>query len=143
MDLTIDLIPRSSWGNNVRSMVTAMEWDIIRHECYRRGRYVCAVCGNGGRMHCHEVFEYRDPDQQILVDLSCLCTNCHEVKHYGRATVVGREKEAKEWLQKVNSWNEFEAQEHKLECFLKWHRRNKINWQLDISYLHKFMKDTV
>jgi hypothetical protein len=141
MNLRIELVPRSSWGNNVRSMITAMEWDIVRHECYRRANYSCEICGSAtGKLHCHEVFSYDPPDNQVLTDLRALCERCHEVKHYGRATIVKREKEAKDWLMQVNGWNEHQVEEEIHEAFLEWHHRNRIQWRLDISYLHKFMK---
>ena len=141
MNLRIELVPRSSWGNNVRSMITAMEWDIIRHECYRRSNYTCEICGSAiGKLHCHEVFSYDPPDQQVLIGLRTLCEQCHEVKHFGRASVMKREEAAKKWLGYVNNWNELEVIDHISEAFLEWHHRNKIQWKLDISYLHRFMK---
>lgn len=139
--LKIDLVPKTSWGNNVRSLITDMEWDIIRHEVYRRAYYTCEICKTiTKKLHCHEVFSYDPPDQQVLIGLKALCIRCHEVIHYGHSTLIQREKEAKEWLGKVNGWNDFEVQDHISEAFLEWHHRSRIKWQLDISYLHKFMK---
>ena len=143
MNLTIELVPRSSWGNNVRSMITAMEWDIVRHECYRRAGYECEICGSSvGRLHCHEVFDFEPPDQQVLIRFRALCEQCHEVKHFGRASIMNREEAAKIWLAHVNCWNDHEVKEHILEAFMEWHHRNRIHWKLDLSYLHKFMKGT-
>jgi hypothetical protein len=142
--LKIDLVPKNSWGKNVRWLITAMEWDIVRHECYRRAHYTCEICGNatGVLIHCHEVFKYELPCTQKLVGFQALCERCHEVVHYGRTQTIGREQEAKEWLMDVNGWNEFQVSEHVHEAFLQWHRNNKVHWQLDISYLKEFMKGT-
>ena len=32
--LTIELVPRTAWFSNVRSMVSREDWDVLRKECY-------------------------------------------------------------------------------------------------------------
>ena len=39
-----DLIPKSSWCNNVRRMVSSSTWDKIRKKAYERVNYKCECC---------------------------------------------------------------------------------------------------
>jgi len=142
MRLTIELVPSSSWFSNVRSEVSKEEWDRIRKKCYQRANYRCEICGGKGPTHpveCHEEFHYDEyRGLQILIRLIALCPACHEVKHYGLATVNGRAKEAREHLMKINNMSEVDA-----HCYLKgvaeeWQLRNKIDWILDLSYLDTY-----
>jgi hypothetical protein len=43
--LYIDMIPSSSWYNNVRQLVKRSSWDKIRKKVYERANYKCECCG--------------------------------------------------------------------------------------------------
>ena len=141
--LSIELVPRPCWGNNVRSQLTDVEWDVIRSMVYHLADNTCETCGKQTtRLHAHEVWSYNEKTKvQKLVGLKALCARCHEVKHYGRADIMGRSAEAKKWLMKVNGWSEEKAGEHISEAFGDWMIRSEIkNWKLDIHYLKEFME---
>ena len=65
MKLTIELVPQSSWGNNLRSEANLSkgQWDKLRKESYRKANYKCEICGEKGPkwpVECHEIWHYDD-----------------------------------------------------------------------------------
>lgn len=57
-DLFIDLIPTTSWFNNVRSCIYNEDWLRIRKYIYERVNYKCECCG----LYCKNRIEYDDED---------------------------------------------------------------------------------
>lgn len=135
--LTVELVPQSSWGDNVRSLVAPDKWDELRRACYRAAGWCCEVCGEGNQPpHCHEVWRYDDASHvQRLVRLITLCPDCHEVKHIGRARVMGRIEPALAHLAAVNGWSRAEAQRHVDDAFAVWRSRSEHPWTVDTSIL--------
>lgn len=140
--LTIELVPKSSWYRNVRSNVSAAEWERLKRLTRSRAHNVCEVCGGRGRkwpVECHEVFAYDDERHiQKLVRLVALCPSCHEVKHIGLAGVRGNSARARAHLAKVNQWSLDDANHYIEACFEMWSRRSCHEWTLDLSYLEQF-----
>lgn len=141
MKLEIELVPTTSWFSNVRSNVSKEEWDVLRKECYKKANYKCEICGGKGKkwpVEAHEIWEYNDDKKiQKLVRLIALCPACHEVKHIGFAKVKGREKEATEYLMKINNISENEADEYLKNVWEKWRDRNNYEWKLDTTILKR------
>jgi hypothetical protein len=139
--LTIELIPRTSWFRNVRSHVSAAEWERLKRLTFGRAGYRCEVCGGRGPrwpVECHEVFSYDDARHvQRLERLVALCPACHEAKHIGLAGVRGRRAAAVAHLARVNNWSVADAELYLEACFEQWHRRSCHEWQLDLSYLKR------
>ena len=141
--LSLELVPRPCWGNNVRNEVTPVEWDAIRAMVYYLAEYSCDICEKRTKkLHAHEQWKYDTKTRtQTLIGFQALCERCHEVKHYGRAEIVGRGTHAKDWMKKVNGWTNEEVAEHITESFGEWGIRCEIkNWKLDIHYLKEFME---
>jgi 5-methylcytosine-specific restriction endonuclease McrA len=136
MKLTIELVPRNSYFKNIRSIVSEKRWDEIRKKAYKKANHQCEICGNKGRMECHETWSYENGIQK-LTGLITLCSACHEVKHYGLAEIKGNAKRAYEHLKKINELSEEEAYNCVEEAFNTWRERNKVRWTLDIFYLEK------
>ena len=139
MKLTVELVPESSWGDNLRSRFKPSEWDLLRKACYEQAGHKCEICGGKGRRHpveCHEIWNY-DDDQgvQTLKGLIALCPSCHEVKHIGRAMAVGLGDRALAHLVKVNGITQAEAVAHVGDAFVQWRTRSQRPWILDISIL--------
>lgn len=137
--LTIELVPKTSWFNNVRSEVTKKEWDKLRKECYQNADHHCEICGGQGKQYpvaCHEIWEYdKENSVQTLTGLIALCPACHEVKHIGLAQVRGNLERALNHLAEINEWTLQEAHDYAVEAFEEWQGRNQINWTVDISWL--------
>lgn len=139
MKLEPNLIPESSFFSNVRNMVKASEWDILRKATYQRAGWHCEVCGGQGRQHpveCHEVWEYDEGKGiQKLVKLTALCPACHEVNHFGLAQIRGRKEPAVRHMMKVNQITRAQALEAIGKAFTVWHRRSLREWTINIEML--------
>jgi len=141
--LTIELIPATCLYSNVRSEIPKKEWDRIRKEVYKTAKNKCEVCNGDGKkqgykhsVECHEIWEYDDQKMvQYLKGLIALCPRCHQVKHIGRTTVIGKQSQALEHLQKVNMWNHKQAVSYLAEIYLLQRWRSNFQWKLDITKL--------
>jgi hypothetical protein len=147
--LTSEIVPSTSWYNNVRSNVSTKEWDYLRKKSYEAAGHVCEICGDTGKnqgfnhnVECHEIWEYNDETLiQTLTGLISLCPYCHKVKHPGLAQLNGETKIVISQLMKVNEISKNEAMSYLVEAFDLYRIRSKHEWTLDISYLDKTLKD--
>lgn len=143
--LSIELVPRTSWYSNVRSVLTQREWDVVRKATYRKASYRCEICNDIGRNHpveCHEIWTFDDNNQtQTLAGLISLCPACHEVKHIGLAMKRGRLEQAASHLMKVNQWSANEAEEYIVSAFTQHAKRSKKQWVVDTSTLSDLTKE--
>lgn len=145
--LTIELVPKTSWYNNVRSKVSSDEWDIIRKKSYKLANHVCEICGDNGinqgfshPVECHEIWEFDDTHNiQKLIGFTSLCPLCHKVKHIGLAQINNQLDIAKNHLMKVNSIGKRTADLYIEQSFNIWKERNKNNWIVDVNYIQKFL----
>ena len=136
--LTIELVPRNAWCNNLRSLLPSDKWDRLRKETYRRVNYCCEICGGKGPTHpveCHEKWEYDDKKHiATLVGLLGLCPACHETKHMGLAQLRGRGDIARKHLAKVNGITDAQARKMIADAFRVWHERDQYDWTTDIGW---------
>jgi 5-methylcytosine-specific restriction endonuclease McrA len=141
--LIVELVPSTCFFSNVRSTVTASEWDLIRFISYQKAKHKCEICGSNGlkqgykhRVECHEIWEYDTNNKvQILAGLISLCPLCHQVKHIGRSFAIGRQVEVFNHLEKVNKWTHKQVVDHVAEAFQIYKERSKHQWKLDLSIL--------
>ena len=137
--LTIELVPAGQWGSNLRSVLPRSQWDRLRKKVYADAGYRCEICGARGPRHpveCHEIWRYDDHNLiQHLDGLIALCPSCHEVKHFGRAHVMGRGPDAARHLMKVNSWGPDQTAEYIKASFDLWNWRSNRTWKLNVSWL--------
>lgn len=143
--LTIELVPRTAWFKNLRSLLTAPEWDYVRKKCYRKANYRCEICGGVGPNHpveCHEKWEYNERTHtQTLTGLIALCPACHEVKHIGLANINGRFYDAIEHLAKVNEWSFEKANWYAHDAMELWEGRSQHDWTLNTEFLNEYKKE--
>lgn len=141
--LTIELVPSTCWFSNVRSQIPPKEWDRLRKESYKQAKYKCEICGDSGlkqgykhAVECHEIWDYDDINKvQKLKGLISLCPKCHQVKHIGRTTIIGKQNEAFSQLEKVNKWDHKEVVDYVAEAFIIHRWRSNWEWKLDIKIL--------
>ena len=142
MKLTIELVPTSCWNSNVRSIVTASQWNVIRKKCYTLANNKCEICGGVGKLHpveCHEIWEYNDETHtQTLKGLIALCPTCHMVKHAGLAEMQGKINVVIRQLMKVNGTDMDNTVLYINKSFAKWHERSKFSWSLNINFLNNY-----
>jgi len=142
LKLSIELIPKSCWYSNVRSIVTKQQWDALRKMVAAEADYVCEICGGKGKKHpveCHEIWHYDDEILvQKLLGLIALCPKCHSVKHFGLAEIMNKRDVAVKHLMKVNGITKTAVEKHIQDSFIEFSERSKKEWKLDVSILEKF-----
>lgn len=145
--LTLDLIPKSTFNNNVRAIVSKKQWDYIRSQVYSEAYNICEICGGIGPKHpveAHEIFSYNDKTLvQKLEKIIALCPNCHMCKHMGLAEIMGKKIIAKQHLMHVNKMTKKQANIYIAECFKIWKERSNKNWILDLTHLKKYGIDII
>jgi hypothetical protein len=79
-----------------------------------------------------------------LRSLRLLCPDCHLAKHQGYALTHGREREALEWLQKINGLNSLdEVKELVDQAFNIYYRLKRIRkWDIHVGRLKGLDKET-
>jgi hypothetical protein len=82
--LSIELVPATSWFDNLRSLLPPAEWDALRKATSQAAGHRCEICGGRGPkwpVECHERWQYDDATHvQTLTGLIALCPECHRVK---------------------------------------------------------------
>jgi len=146
--LYIELVPSTSWYNNMRKVSDRKDWDAIRKRVYKESDYKCSICGAKGVLHCHEVWKYNDKTKtQTLIGFEGLCVDCHMIKHAGFSmhTEVGREKFSRKKLIKhfckVNNCSEEDFYAHEEKAFKEWRERSKYSWKVDLGDYNKLVKE--
>jgi len=145
--LYVDLVPSSCWYTNVRNNVDAVDWERIKQMSRVRANNLCELCGaraDSGRrnyMECHERFHYDEITKiQKLVRFVCLCTDCHQVTHFGLSQLQGREQKAFSHLMMINKWDEARTTQHIDKRFHQWEQKSAMPWELDLSMLDGLLK---
>ncbi|MFJ3826012.1 DUF5710 domain-containing protein [Streptomyces nodosus] len=140
--LFVDLVPQSCWFTNVRSCVSARDWERLRRVITGCAGQRCEVCGRGEErdvrrwLEAHERWEYDSvAGVQRLRRLMCLCTDCHAATHFGLAEVRGRREEALAHLRTVARMSRSEAEDHVRAAFAVWRERSVRPWTLDLGIL--------
>jgi hypothetical protein len=137
--LSVELVPSTSWGDNLRRVLPSSEWDKIRLQAYAENGYRCAICGERGRLNCHERWQYDDVAHvQKLLGFIALCDWCHHVKHLGRAGILAREgkldyERVVQHYISVNECDRSTFELHKREAFEQWRRRSRYSWTVDLG----------
>ena len=141
INLTIELVPKTSWFSNLRSELSKSDWDKLRKRVYEKAGHKCEVCGGKGKkwpLECHEIWEYDDENKiQTLSGLIALCPKCHEVKHIGLAQIKGRGHAALKHLSKVNGWSESDASLYIEAQFETWSGRSQFDWEINLKWLEE------
>ncbi len=137
--LKIELVPSTSWYDNLRKYATEETWDKIRKAAYADYGYRCGICDAKGRLNCHEIWEYNDEKYiQILKGFVALCDMCHHVKYIGLAGILASEgkldyeKVIKHFM-KVNDCDRRIFEEHKKRAFEQWRSRSSHEWHIDLG----------
>ncbi len=144
LKLTIELVPSSSWNQNLRSLLKPIMWEKLRKSIYKKNNYKCAICNSGGRLHAHEVWEYDDKNHtQKLKSLIAVCSKCHAVKHIGLAGIQASKGKLNyenlvKYFMKVNNCDRITFEKHQKETFKKFEERSRYEWELDLSKLKDY-----
>lgn len=141
MKLEIEMIPKTSHGNNLRSMLKKSDWDKIRKAVYTKENMFCHICGEEQKsLDAHEMWEFDEENHfQTLVDIIGICKPCHNTIHFGRAQKIGAEDQAIDQFMKVNKCDYEEFEIAKFKAADDYFRRSKISkWKLDVSFIENY-----
>ncbi len=139
MRLTIELVPQTSWGDNLRKALTTSAWDKIRKATYAKYGHRCGICGAEGRLNCHEIWEYDDEHHnQRLRGFIALCEWCHHVKHLGRASILAAQgkldyERVVQHYMAVNGCDRATFEQQRKEAFRLWKARSQHEWDVDLG----------
>ncbi len=143
LKLTIELVPKANWENNLRKCVTQTQWNKIRRTVRTNANGVCKICGRNvgiDKLDAHETWEYKDGNQ-ILKEINALCKACHGVKHYGLSEIKGYGKKAYTWFIRVNNITLREAVFFLNEYSDEYEKRSKKKWK--IVLVNSIVKDII
>ena len=146
LQLKIELVPSTSWYDNLRKVLPKSEWDKIRKAAYVNYGHWCGICGTEGRLNCHEIWEYDDKKHiQKLKGFIALCDMCHHVKHIGLAGILASEgkldyEKVIEHFMKVNNCDRRTFEEHKKRAFDEWRKRSQHEWHVDLGEYEDVIK---
>ncbi|GAA0762835.1 hypothetical protein [Psychroflexus lacisalsi] len=145
IQLSIELVPKSSWFNNVRSNVKKSEWNRIRYVTYGLAEYKCEICDDRGNRHpveCHEVWDFNNSTKiQTLKGFISLCPLCHEVKHLGLARIRGNHDRAFSRFLELNNLSKHEGVKQFKFYKEEWKERSKVDWEIDLNILESYKLD--
>ena len=146
LKLIIELVPSSSWNQNLRSLLKPQMWERLKKEVYKKYDYKCSICRAGGKLHAHEVWDYDNKKYvQKLADIIALCSKCHAVKHIGLAGIhasegkISYENLIKHFM-KVNNCDRDVVEKHQAEAFKKFEVRSHFEWQIDLTEYQNGLK---
>ena len=137
LKLAVDLVPKTQWCKNLRKQVPRPVWDKLRKEVYAQAGFKCQICGAGGKLNCHEIWEYDDTNMvQRLKGFHAVCSMCHHVTHYGMASILASQghldlEEVVRHFMKVNGVSRKVFEKHFEKATTIWSFRSEFEWVLD------------
>jgi len=149
LKLTIELVPATSYYDNVRKIISERDWNQIRSRCYTQSGFQCDVCYDNGidqgrkqKVCCHEIWHYDDKTHtQRLVGFTSLCPLCHQVKHAGLANLNNKIDQVISQLEEVNEMTKEDAENYLVDCFAQHKYRSRFDWNVDVTYLYQFISE--
>lgn len=140
LKLSIELIPSSSWYNNMRKFVTQTQWKKIRQEAILHARGKCEICGATPKsIDCHERWEYDEVNKvQTLKGFVAICKACHLVKHIGLTSILAGKGQIDmqniiEHFMHVNNCEMDVFLEHRAYAYEQWRQRSSQDWKVDFG----------
>ncbi len=145
MLLDFELVPDGCWYSNLRTLLKKSQWDILRKNAYERAEGKCMICSaKPKRLEAHERWSYNEKTcVQKLEDIIAVCHLCHSVIHIGRTQLMGEEDKAIKHFTKVNKCSYADYRKALGQANIIHQRRNKIEWQLDLSKLEEIIGNSI
>ncbi|GFH41405.1 hypothetical protein [Pseudolactococcus insecticola] len=148
------MIPKSSWYNNVRAAVDDVQWELVKELAVSRAHYRCEYCGQSPNyprkiyLEAHELFDFTERTgnsgqivrNQTLTRIACICTECHQSIHFGKANVDGIADKALNHLITVNNWQLARGIKVINKAIDTWEERSNYEWNVDISIISNHLE---
>ena len=138
-----EMLPISTWQANVRHALNQEVWDRMRRHAYKAAGNRCEICGAAGiQLEAHEAWKWvintkEQTGIQKLDKIMALCPLCHKAHHMGFAERMGVYDKVLAHLKKINGWDDKHLKLALIQGKETWDTRNKLNWKVDLSWLHK------
>ena len=140
-----DMLPSTTWEDNVRTRVTEARWNELRKACYATAGGRCEICGRPPgtaitpHLEAHELWEFNDATRtQRLNRLIALCPLCHKAHHLGFANRTGVLPEVLQHIRRVNQWTVQELDAALVKAEFLWAQRSAVSWQIDIAWAENY-----
>jgi hypothetical protein len=143
--LTAEMVPPSTWWENLRRYLYSGIWDALRKSTYAKYDHCCGICNAKGKLHCHEIWKYDDINHiQKLIGLIALCENCHQLKHLYHTSLKVREGKINldkliDHFTKVNNCSIDDFREYEREVWTEFDERSKYEWIVDYGEFQKLI----
>lgn len=137
--LVTELVPETSWYDNLRKVIARDDWDILRRRVYAEYGRRCGICRADAQLHCHEIWEYDESCHiQTLRGFIALCEMCHHVKHLGLASILANEGKLDyqtviDHFCRVNGCDRATFDAHKKAAFDVWRERSRHPWTVELG----------
>lgn len=133
-----DMLPATTWGDNIRERLGESTWDRMRRHAYRAAGFRCRICGRPGLLEAHEQWELvNETTTQRLAGILALCPLCHKAHHLGFARRMGLEEQVHAHLMAVNNWNRTQLWSALQDLHETWEQRCEWPWTVDLSWLQE------
>lgn len=132
-----EMLPVTTWEQNIRNQLGPEVWDRIRKHAYRAAGFRCEICGVQGKLEAHELWQlHNEITVQRLSRIMALCPLCHKAHHLGMARRLGLMTELRQHLKRVNQWSDAELQAGIQDAYEVWEQRCEWPWEVDLSWLY-------
>lgn len=133
-----DMLPVTTWEQNVRHLLGGEAWDKMRKHAYKAAGFRCEVCGAKGKLEAHERFDLvNETAVQRLVAIESLCPLCHKAKHLGIARRLGMLDAVKRHMLYVNRWTPAQLEAAIEDAYEMWEQRAYWEWTVDLDFVRK------
>lgn len=149
--LYIDLVPATTWTNNVRKALSGSSWAAVARVCRARATMKCETCGatldrskaawtadtsRTFQLHCHERWSFDEQTGiQKLERLVSICYECHAATHMGRSRALGVGELATSHFARVTGLSSRGVEREVSNAFSVWSERSKRRWDVDLSFM--------
>ena len=134
------MLPRSTYGSSLRTVIEPDGWQRLRDAAGRTTGGACAWCGEvtlGNRWRTWETHEVWTFDlatkRQTLEAVVPLCRTCHLTQHLGYARREGLESEVLARTMSLNGWSHLEAARAVAAAEHLASVRGRTAWDLDLT----------
>lgn len=155
MKIKIQLIPKTCYGKNLRSVLPSHKWQQLSRLVRSNSNGVCEICGmqvsSISEMDAHEVwaFEKRKNKKgkikyvQRLVKIQASCKLCHKAAHIGHSSYGDDYERVVDHYLCVNGCKYSKFVKKQRRAYQKFLKRSEHKWKLDINkrYIEKLMQE--
>ena len=133
------MVPQNMWFQNLRQILTKKQWDEVRKDAFKKQDNKCFICGKTPkRLEGHELWIYDFHNKtQKLDKVIGLCPLCHMTIHIGHSQLIGKESVCVAHYCKINNCSIDECEEDYIAAWDLWHKKNEVDWTLDLSWLEE------